>query len=389
MSGISRFDFFRMLLPGGLVLFLIDVSLRILGANAIWGYEVADALTVIEDPFIGIVLSFAIGLLLYWIDIPYATAFYFQDIPSTHLAKRLTEDERGRVHEVSLFFRVSDELMPQELHERALFYGAFYRIGYQTVLFTMLAAVLLPPTLLQKLTNVQYKTVDWSRPEVWAVVSGTGFFATLSVVRWLFRGRKADLKPLIGLGALSFVTVALWLDRVAWQRLPEKLGRPAVLIASISLLFSWVVVRTLGPLGDRWKSWRGNLKREEAGSPIRPERPYRSSTSVFLDVFMASTGAVGLIVISDALSPAQMLGIATLSWSALALSFNRKYERQHSAIYTNQNAWIDSNMHAIRALIPHSERDHFLTDAESGDQGRIGTNKRRLFCRVLQALCRE
>src|SRR5437764_1381675 len=92
MGGLSRNDFFRVVLPGGAVLFLIDVALRVLGS--VKGIAVApfvDTRKLIETPLHAATIAFGLGLLLYFVDPGYGAPQYYGNIPSTHLRRKLSE----------------------------------------------------------------------------------------------------------------------------------------------------------------------------------------------------------------------------------------------------------------------------------------------------------
>jgi hypothetical protein len=192
----SRFDFYRILLPGALLVGLFDIVIRVIGATP-GSQDWSDLIGVaefLEDPLRGLVAAFGAGIVLYFIEPGNSAPQYYQDIPSQHLWRRMHE-EGVTGGNISMFFRASDEFMPEALRSRALLYGAFYRIGFQVVVFTLLAASVLP--LLIATLSRQDSAGPWHAP------GGTrlGFWfvgvlvAVGTIVIAMTTGRKINRAP--------------------------------------------------------------------------------------------------------------------------------------------------------------------------------------------------
>jgi hypothetical protein len=152
VGSVSRYDFFRIVLPGGLVVFLLDLCARLILATPRVRPSVIGAFPkFIEQPLVALAATFGIGLVLYFLDLPYSSPQFWKGIPSKVLESRMGADTKA--DPLSLFFLASDKLMPSEMRERALLYGAIYRIGFQLVLFTIIGCLVVPIGILFRLPD--------------------------------------------------------------------------------------------------------------------------------------------------------------------------------------------------------------------------------------------
>lgn len=352
--GLSRYDFLRIVLPGAIILFLTDALLRVLvverdGSND----RLVELMTSLEDPLIGLAVAFGIGLCLYFVDPAVHSAIYFRNIPSTHLRTKL--HKAGiQTNALSLFFVASDALMPAEMRERALLFGAFFRVGFQATLLTIATGAILPALLLvRSLDQFAPARVDWERPEILvvvSVVSALALGAGMGLLRDVRKKKKVAM-PIIAVLLPFLVSSFLWVNLVTGVLPRSARAAHWQLAATLCMLLPWLLLRTLGPLRPRFTRWGSYYLRGEK-SQGRSDKPYPDGVNPVLDVLVAINAGIGLVVLSNALNAGQILGTGTLILIGLMLSLTRKHEKQLQGIYSNQNYWIDSQFEAILELVP-------------------------------------
>jgi hypothetical protein len=361
LSGLSRNDFFRVLLPGAALLFLIDVATRILAsAQGIKPGTLEDLRNVLEDPFSAVAIAFGLGLLLYLVDPGYGAPQYYVNLPSNHLAEKM--QERGmEVDEVSLYLVIADSLLPPALQDRALFYGAVYRIGFQIIIYAFLTAALIPIGLLLLLPT----NADAKFEPSYAAWGGLGVVVAATSLPWIrtafrrSRSRPEVRRPIgkwffMSMLLLIMVPLIAWLN-LAWNSQLRWSHEAAGGFSTIAVL-SWVVLRLSGPLSPRFRHLRGIQRR-------KPDEPHSQLQIALLDLVVVTPALIGVMVLDARFSFAGVWGVCLLSAGALLLAFLRKHERQLYGIYRNQNLWIDSHLDQIvdefsAVILPVNEERH-------------------------------
>lgn len=347
MAGLTRFDFFRMFLPGAIGLFIFDIVLRVVTPETDSVSTLAKVLRTMEDPLTGLALAFALGLCLYFIDFPYAAPQFFEDIPSTHLRSKLIADGLSGRDSLSLFFRASDGKMPEQMRERALLYGAIYRVGLHLVVFSLGAAGMIPALVLAA-GEPSYAGVHGGIDILALLGSAAAVPIVLPFARWGLRKKRPpgpERVPLLFLGLPTLFVCLLWLN-YAHDYWSEWADHPRwFLFAHGVLVSAWLFFRIMGPPDVRIAHWRGESK-------THPDSPFRPITYAALDGLLAVGALTGLVLVSGELDTAQLTASAALLVAGLLLAFNRKYERQLRGIYRNQNYWIDAEFDNIKTLLP-------------------------------------
>ena len=146
MGGLTRFDIFRIVVPGSAAVVLLDIWAKIIAATPGLSTSIARLPNFLERPIVGIAAGFALGILLYFVDLAYGAPQYYDGIPASKLKEMLGREREGS--HLSLFFHVQDKMMPEALVERAALYGALYRLMFQLILFLYLLAYISPLTIL-------------------------------------------------------------------------------------------------------------------------------------------------------------------------------------------------------------------------------------------------
>lgn len=349
MSAVSsRFTFYRIILPGGIVVVLLVLSVRILGATPGIEPPWSQALTgFLEDPFTGIASAFAIGLVLYWLDPGYGAPQYYAHIPSSHLRDLMLERGVQGDH-LSLYFQAMHSLMPDGLREQGLLYGAFYRIGFQATTYAILVGAALPLGIAMTI-GPPGRSQRWPP---WIVVASIILIACLVAwpfLRCLFKGRGVSIGLVLTLYVFGSTmgTLSTW-GNYAGGWFDSRVDRESLLAAYAGVLFlAWLALRLVGPLRPYWRYFRGGMR----GKPDNPHTEVQigainSSPAIFAVAGLAATGA--------SLAPIQVIGITSILGVGLGLAILRKHERQLTGIYKNQNQWLTANLDKVLTLLPAS-----------------------------------
>lgn len=355
MGQFSPSDAYRIFIPGAVVVVLTVFSLRVVqltprpedqslldGVNSLISY--------IETPANATVLAITIGFVLFFLDPAYRTSGYMIGLPSNHLKERLQSEGWETRGAANIYFKLLNEDMPTVLRQRALTFGAFFRIGVLIVLATLLVGVLLPVALLGVIGTSRGSPVTAIVPPTtlgllgFAIVGGlTAVFlyrrftvkqeGTASVASYdvtYVRVLNSTWTPVVIVGISGVVPwLLIGLTRIGGA------GSHIVFASAVASTVVWLVVRLMGPVGSVFISIRS---REPA---YYRNDHYAPRTEFCLDAAYAASGLVGVVVVSPVLAPVQTIAIMSMIGLGLALSFLRKHERQQHGVYRNQNAWID------------------------------------------------
>lgn len=351
MGSLTRHDFFRVLVPGAAALFFLDVALRIIGsAQGVPSAPFTAARVGIEQPFTAFTIAFALGLLLYFVDLGYGAPQYYASIPSTHLEKELRKRNCKDADWVSLYLVVGDSMLPPQLQDRALFYGAVYRIGFQVIFFAFLTVAAVPVVILHLRSNTASLDITFrtETAAAAAVVVFTALLPRLGRCVWIKQQkqrRPSEEKTLakkvrfvMGVVTLLSLPTAAWL--YAGFAEEETWAQPVIEITTAVAIVGWGILRLGGPLKARWEYMRGARR-------TKPDVPHRPSEVALLDLVVAVPSIVGMVTLGPSLRLGSIWALALLTATALLLAFFRKHERQQWGIYRNQSLWIDANIDDI------------------------------------------
>jgi hypothetical protein len=375
----SSFDILRFVVPGGIVVVLSELTLRVVSGDI-------SASVFVDDVGIAIFLAFGSGVVLYFIDIAYATPQFWRGIPSQYFQEQAIKsgipEKLATEKSLGIFLTEIEQRAPR-LHQRSLLFGALYRIGFQLIFFSMVAAVGLPVLLLSTDSLMNAETLGTADPVklAWILLS-TSVLLVVALLRTFKpflrdsdtpRGKKILRSPLLvseiapeGVRpvviACSTVGVLGWL--IGWSMvvgdrhvfglaIPDEPSEGRWLIAGTSALaiVIWAFVRLVGPLSAWWSYLRTPGAR-------KPDRPHSGSQVDSLDASIAIGPVVALFLVGDSLAIGQIATISGLLAGALWLAHLRKYERQLSGIYRNQRDWLDRNLPAVLASFgePHADQ---------------------------------
>lgn len=93
---------------------------------------------LLENPITGIVAALAIGLLLYFLDIPARAASYAKNQPTDYLNEQYPDKPRNEL--LTAYFLLLNTRMPANTRNRALYMGSMFRIGMEMILILAAAS---------------------------------------------------------------------------------------------------------------------------------------------------------------------------------------------------------------------------------------------------------
>jgi hypothetical protein len=370
MSGLTFYETLRILVPGSIAVFLLDVTLRVgFGTNPLRpDGGVRPIVSVLESPIASLIAALILGMLLYLVDLPSRTRLFTEGdparqrrLPSDTLATHLAGTPWSQYPvNLGLYFLVSDKYLPAEFHRRVYLFGSLYRV------FVDLRAL----SILTVVVGVASSAAVGAQ--------ATGFDPTLPL------NSRATAAVLAVVGAMLLAALpgltSYGANVAAKHDLHELWRRLRIEIRGISGLF--VLVLSLGALASICMLQRpialiflgtGLASAQvviwtwvELGPPNPPTRraDIRSITLARLgarrnDVqygpLQRLAGDVGLatpwLVTSTVLHANQGGGVlGVLCWGAMAVVATtimsvRKHEVRLLASYENQSVWLD--LHAV------------------------------------------
>lgn len=384
-TSVTRFDLYRIIIPGALSLGFAVVALRILAMGAEAPQEGLSAfIAFLEDPLRAFVLAFAVGLLAYFIDPGYAMPEFWERMPSIEVRKILIEhDPRFQGYAdnrfVGFYMLIFSDLLPDELRDRALLFGALFRVGVHAILGSLLTAVALPVVLLAIDSSDGKVTISLTLE--YLPVPLIALLVTLIMVmrRAMIEEQGSKKRPVM----LTLVLIASGVG--PWVFL-AFVDRPHVLwwIAALGAAFTvglWLAARFGGRIGPYAKYL---VSAQPYG---RPREGYARHWVFALDGTLALGTYAGVYALGPSITMGQQVGIVGLVIFGLLFSFFRKHERQQHGIYRNQVGWVRRNIDDVLEAAyryfglerPESEMADESAAEETCEGGWV--------CRLLRSLC--
>lgn len=340
----------RVLLPGGALVFFVSIGLRIVSgsvANDI-ATDLIEASDFLEQPLHAVVAAFTLGLVLYMIEPGNGAPQYYQNIPSSHLRTLLANRGKSADH-VGLYLLLTDEKLPDHLQERALFYGAVYRVGFQIVFFAFLMVGLVPLAVLLLDLDENPASIELAPVEIVALaVVGAGI--AWPFVRQALSGRSLRLRSRLTLlvALVSVACLSAWATMIAVSDIREAAMWTAG-IANVVALLLWSILRLGGPWTARWAHFRGLTNQ-------KPDVAHRPLQFGLIDLLVGLPAIGATVAIASLMSTGALLALMAILFAAVVLAHFRKHERQLYGIYRNQNLWLDNNIDSI--LVEYAKLIH-------------------------------
>jgi predicted permease len=336
----ESFDFYegiRIVIPGGFAAGLLLASFGTVDFVA--------GLAIASSGFALVGLVLALGLVLYFLDLPYKSAVYSSHQPTELLAAWYKKPER---EVVSLYFHLLDTELPSLIRSRALYMGSIFRIGFETVLLVALAQ--LGWWSFDALSSDQ----TW-RPESRVQWVAIGLVVAILILRLLTTVvREAPQEA----GALS--------PRTAWRGLGLAGSRILADLGPVRLALVLLAVGiTLSQISER--NWITRLAAVVACDGIAlvwlysffwgrvdKEKGVRVPLNVLTQSLLLGVPTAGLMAVSGIRNAhgfdtfTEIAGWAAAAVVSIALVAGRGHERRLRGGYTSQRAWLELNAQNLR-----------------------------------------
>lgn len=354
----TRFDLYRIIIPGALSLGFAVIAARVLSL----GPEVPDQtlgefVTFLEDPLRGFVLAFGVGLLAYFVDPGYATPEFLEGIPSAQLEDILKErDERFCEYPskgfLGLYMLLFDEMLPEGIKERALLFGALFRVAVHAILGALLTALMLPIAIVALEVDGGGMGVGGTKEHVLLPLLAIVVTLLMAVRRGMVEGagrRGRSVKALLAQVDKEAATVAGLIAAsgvLSWGvvGIGGHEGRWGVMAVSVGVTLS-AALWLIGRLGGRVVEYLRFVASSQRYG--RPDVGYSRGWVFGLDACLTMNIYVGLYMGSPSINIGQQAGVVALTMFGLLLSFFRKHERQLHGVYSNQVVWIRRNIEKV------------------------------------------
>lgn len=323
-SGFDAYEGIRIVIPGAFALALYAAITATFGL---------DAPETLDNALFGVVLSLAIGLLLYFIDLPGRAQIYLAAQPHKDLESwGVTAPSGMRMQNV--YFVILDSVMPPGIRNRTLYFGSMFRIGFEVIYLAAASAlavlVLAVVTVSPDASRGTDTTVLWLATPLHIVAAVLGFWEGFQMsgreVGSLVKRFRAQI-GYVGLLALTLALVATAVY-VWWSDWP---GFAAAAVALPGILWAWRYLN-----GYRLGGRRRNID--------PPAAAFLLTTAVVTATILAATEAPAQSVLGTA---------AALGWSGVALTAElllarRGHERRLWAAYHTQKAWFELNREKLK-----------------------------------------
>lgn len=372
--GATSFDAYegiRIVIPGAVAVGVAGAVERTLHAGpAVIG----------GDTGLTILLALAVGLVLYYLDLPSRSAGYLQrDQPSQELTRRY-----GRSHArpdglrpldvLNRYFLLFDTEMPTTIRNRSLYMGSMYRIAFEALVASTLASSIV-------MTAAISLPADTTTPRYWrtgCIIALVAHAAAL-VLAWVVavnaarkRAERQGPDATVPSPAVPFVRAL-------------RVRHMAIYLVGLALLTVGSVDVAVGPIrvsiGETWRVAGAaltvgySLLRYTAGDPVGIRAPARRPRLRDLLLTYLTGGprvaavprqsresmnplAAALLFTAPVMvmwarlldahalgvaRPAALFGWLTVQLAVFALIASRGHERKQRGAYIAQNGWIDLN----------------------------------------------
>jgi len=128
-SSFDAYEGIRIVIPGLLTYGVVAATFCTLAPS--------ERSSLLVNPLTGVVGALAIGLLLYFLDIPARAAAYSKNQPTDYLKKQFPQISAGELR--TAYFLLLNTRMPANTRNRALYMGSMYRIGVEMILALAIA----------------------------------------------------------------------------------------------------------------------------------------------------------------------------------------------------------------------------------------------------------
>ncbi len=305
-----------------------------------------------SDAFVGLVSALAIGLFLYFWDIPARSAAFNENQPTDYLEREFPDVKPSEI--LTAYLLLLNTKMPSNTRNRSLYMGSMYRIGLEMILALGIATYLVfGASLLSYGPTVDHGT-QW--PRLIAAATLIVSFMLSLVISQGYERRSAEKSR----ESATRMGRTVWRDLVRWSTLIYLAGLVVMVTPNLTTIIdAWgsdvrrgLVAAGMAVCFGYW------IYRYVRGYGIDPEktrkrRRFHSATSGLLFIVPI---VVSLLVY--AAEDKSVLGQANLmvawtgaGWVVLMSVVIRGHERKLHGVYVGQTRWLKENPEAMTAVL--------------------------------------
>lgn len=336
-GSFAEYEGIRIVIPGLITYGAAVATFRTVAPN--------EEASLLENPLTSIVAALAIGLLLYFMDIPARSAAYNSNQPTDFLNDEFPSIRRGEL--LTAYLLLLNTRMPSNTRNRALYMGSMYRIGTEMILAVAIASS----------TVFGAALLDYGSARDSVTVQGHRMAAAFLVIVFI-----ASLWANLAYGP------RMWLQRVtnffvgfcAWSMLFYAIGLALIATPMVANHFQkipllqhrYVAVFGLSISISYW-AWRYIRGRSITEADERRREPLDSPFAGFL--FLVPT-VLGLTMYlpgdKNVLSSTGVL----ISWISaaglvIAMVVIRGHERKLHGVYRGQTRWLKDNLDEVSRFL--------------------------------------
>lgn len=346
-GSFDAYEGIRIVIPGLLTYGIASVAFRTVAPS--------EKATLLENPLTGIVAALAIGLLLYYLDVPARAASYSANQPTDYLKEQYPDIQPGEL--LTAYLLLLNTRMPSNTRNRALYMGSMYRIGVEMVLTLAIASsVVFGASILTYGPNREPVSEHATRFSAVALIVVFVIAVWGSAAYGPFKLRQRAKAFIYSFWTWSMVMYCIGVTLIAVPVLLTRYDKLPVLqnhyVAVIGLAIAttyWV-----------WRYIRGDSLRKSVSSDRKPlDSPFAGFILLLpLVLILCLYVPQDRNVLPNA---AYLVGWTSAAGLAVALIVIRGHERKLHGVYRGQTRWLQDNSKEVATFLGVSKESAALT----------------------------
>jgi hypothetical protein len=344
-GSFDSYEGIRIVIPGLITFAAAAVTFKTIAPN--------QSTAFLENTFLSLVGALAVGLILYFWDIPSRAASYSEYQPTDFLKGQYPHVNQAEL--LTAYLLALNAKMPANIRNRALYMGSMYRIGIEMILaLSSASATVIGASLLS------YGTSQVSAGRSSRDVAGLFLLAIFAMAVLVNRGYERKRPARTGSTPVTLMS-ALRADLLRPSMWIYTVGFIMLLIPNLTVLINSLplnATRTLALVGFAVCNiyWIQRYIRGDAVDARNPRKRRKldsaSSGALFVlplvtSLFVYHTGPRTILPTNGYISG--WIAIASL---VVLLVVIRGHERKLHGVYLGQTRWLQENPETMKAVLP-------------------------------------
>jgi hypothetical protein len=305
-----------------------------------------------SDAFVGLVSALAVGLFLYFWDVPARSAAFNENQPTDYLEREFPDVKPSEI--LTAYLLLLNTKMPSNTRNRSLYMGSMYRIGLEMILALGIATYLVFGASLLSYGPTVHHGTHWPR-----LISAATLILSFGLSLMISHGyerRSAEKSR----ESATRMGRTVRRDLVRWSTLIYLAGLALMVTPNLTALIdAWGSDASRGLVAVGMAVCVGYwIYRYVRGYSVDPEKPrkrrrFHSATSGLLFIVPI---VVSLLVYGA--KEHSVLGQANLmvawtgaAWVVLMSVVIRGHERKLHGVYVGQTRWLKENPEAMTGVL--------------------------------------